>query len=82
MQSFAPADEALLFRPKSDCSKSFRARPQAAKNPRRTESTLRALSNENAADGRFDHSLPGPSASVPNKMARELAALKQPSPKS
>jgi len=36
---------------------------------------------ENAAGGLFHHSLPGTSASAPNKMAQELAALKQPSPK-
>ena len=94
MQGFAPADESLLFRQKEP--KPFlpvRGPPengekvrQQGRRPREGRGvqarTLRPSSNENASGGLFHHSLPGAFATVPNRMARELAPLKQPSPRS
>jgi len=89
MQAFGPADEVLLFRQKDPkpCSpvhgpteNDQNVRQQGRRRLARAAYTL-VREAENAADGRFDHSLPCPSASAPNKMAQKLAALKQPSPK-
>jgi len=94
MQGFAPADEVLLFRQKdpkpfppvrgpTENDQNVRQQGRRHFGERSVRvSTLARQRAENAADGRFDHSLPGPSASAPNMMARELAPLKQPSPKS
>jgi len=57
------------------------ARPEAAKNLRRTVSTLKVLSHENAADGLFQHFHPGSLRGSPSPAAAQLAPLKQCSPK-
>jgi hypothetical protein len=50
------AQARMVLPPLGDCSKSFLARPHATKSPRRTVSTSRALSKENAARELFEQS--------------------------